>query len=107
MEVSGGPKCQLCDKLGTMQHTLSSCQTTLTQGRYRWRHGTVHKELADILERERRKTRPTNKKALPTTKFVKEGQTAKKSRTAATAILAESIALGDEGRPRKTAGIQT
>ena len=84
------PKCQLCDKPGTMQHTLSSCQTALTQGRYRWRHDRVLKELADILERERRKTRPTNKKVSPAIKFVKEGQTAKKARTAATAILDES-----------------
>ncbi|KAH3827184.1 hypothetical protein DPMN_129114 [Dreissena polymorpha] len=43
-----------------MQHTLPSCQTALTQGRYRWRHDTVLKDLADILEWERRKTRPTN-----------------------------------------------
>ncbi|KAH3793851.1 hypothetical protein DPMN_153065 [Dreissena polymorpha] len=73
-----------------MQHTLPSCQTALTQGRYRWRQYTVLKELADILERERRKTRPTNKKAVPTIKFVKEGQTAKKARTAATSIRDES-----------------
>jgi len=35
------PTCQLCGKIGTLEHTLSSCQTALTQGRYRWRHDNV------------------------------------------------------------------
>ena len=35
------PKCSLCDKPGTLEHVLSSCSTSLTQGRYRWRHDSV------------------------------------------------------------------
>ncbi|XP_052268321.1 uncharacterized protein LOC127869705 [Dreissena polymorpha] len=49
------PKCQLCDKTGTMEHILSSCATALIQGRYRWRHDSVLQELANKLERERTK----------------------------------------------------
>ncbi|KAH3848448.1 hypothetical protein DPMN_090812 [Dreissena polymorpha] len=46
-----------------MEHILSSCQTLLTKGRYRWRHDAVLTELADVLERERRKKRTAKKKA--------------------------------------------
>ena len=74
------PICHLCDKPGIMQHALSSCQTALAQGRYRWRHDTVLRELADILEWERRKKRNTKKKACPAINFVKEGQTGKKTK---------------------------
>jgi len=39
-----------------LEHVLSSCSTSLTQGRYRWTHDAVLRELADWLEmRERRK----------------------------------------------------
>jgi len=72
------PICHLCDKPGTMQHDLSSCQPTLGQGRYRWRYDNVLRELADFLERERRKKRHTKQKACPAINCVKEGQTSKK-----------------------------
>jgi len=49
------PKCSLCDKTGTLEHVLSSCSTSLTDGRYRWRHDTVLRELADWLETEIKK----------------------------------------------------
>ena len=61
------PICHICDKPGTMQHALSSCQTALTQGRYRWRHDTVLRELK-------------KKKACPAINIVKEGQTGKKTK---------------------------
>ena len=61
-----------------MQHALSSCQTTLAQGRYRWRRDTVLQERADILERERTKKRHIKKKACTAINFVKEGHTGKK-----------------------------
>jgi len=61
-----------------MRHVLSSCQNALGQGRYRWNHDTVIRELADILERERRKKRNTKKKAA--INCVKEGQTCKKTK---------------------------
>ena len=81
------PICHLCDKPGTMRHALSSCQTALAQGRYRWRHDTVLRELADILEWERRKKRNTKKKACPAINFVKEGHTGKKTKTPTTSVL--------------------
>ena len=34
----------------------------MTQGRYRWRHDKVLRELADALEAERRRKRPTDQK---------------------------------------------
>ena len=54
------PKCSLCDKPGTLEHVLSSCSTALTQGRYRWRHDSVLKELATWLEKERKKEHGNN-----------------------------------------------
>ena len=84
------PRCHLCDKPGTMQYALSSCQTALAQGRYRWRHDTVLRELADILEWERRKKRNTKKKACPAINFIKEGQTGRKTKVPTTLIIDES-----------------
>ena len=69
---------------------MSSCQTALAQGRYRWRHDIVLRELADTLEWERGKKRNAKKKACPAINFVKEGQTGKKTKTTATSILDES-----------------
>ncbi|XP_052256524.1 uncharacterized protein LOC127861838 [Dreissena polymorpha] len=51
------PKCSLCDRVGTLEHVLSSFTTALTQGRYRCRHDLVLRELADWLEKERKKER--------------------------------------------------
>ena len=73
-----------------MQYALSSCQTALAQGRYRWRHDTVLRELADILEWERRKKRNTKKKACPAINFIKEGQTGRKTKVPTTSIIDES-----------------
>jgi len=73
-----------------MQYALSSCQTALAQGRYRWRHDTVLRELADILEWERRKKRNTKKKACPAINFIKEGQTGRKTKVPTTLIIDES-----------------
>lgn len=55
--LTADPKCSLCDRTGTLEHVLSSCSTSLTQGRYRWRHDSVLRELADWLEKERKKER--------------------------------------------------
>lgn len=82
------PKCQLCDKTGTMEHILSSCTTALTQGRYRWRHDSVLQELADKLERERTKKRPRQKPQM--IQFVKEGQKAPKKLQPTSSVLDES-----------------
>ena len=74
------PKCYLCDKPGTMQHALSSCQTALAQGHYRWRHNTVLRELVDMLESERRKKRHTKKKASQRSTLLRKVKQARKQR---------------------------
>ncbi|XP_052271350.1 uncharacterized protein LOC127872054 [Dreissena polymorpha] len=84
------PSCSLCNKPGTMEHILSSCQTSLTQGRYRWRHDAVLRELADVLERERRKKRTAKKTASTKINFVKAGETTTKQAPRNTSILDES-----------------
>ena len=63
-----------------MQHALSSCQTALAQGRYRWRHDTVLRELADKLERERKKLRHTKKKASQRSTLLRKVKQARKQR---------------------------
>jgi hypothetical protein len=83
------PRCPLCDKKGTMEHVLSSCQVALTQGRYRWRHDKVLQELASTLDRERRRKRET-KKTREWISFVKEGQTRKTPPVTSTSVLDES-----------------
>ena len=54
-ELTTDPKGSLRDKPGPLEHVLSSCLTTLTKGKYRRRHDSVLRELADWLEKERRK----------------------------------------------------
>ena len=67
------PSCKLCNKAGSLEHILSSCATCLSQGRYRWRHDTVLRSLADSLEKERVRKRP--KQTGNSINFVREGQT--------------------------------
>jgi len=52
---SADPSCKLCDRPGTLEHVLYSCSTALPQGRFRWRHDNVLREVADLLETERKK----------------------------------------------------
>ena len=47
----------------------------LSQGRYRWRHDTVLRELAYILELERKKKHPKGNTGITFIPFVKEGTT--------------------------------
>jgi len=83
------PNCQLCEKTGTLRHVLSGCPTSLSQGRYRWRHDQVLKDMAHILELERKKNRPPVMKGRQMIKFVKAGET-KPTTKNATGILQES-----------------
>ncbi|XP_033725208.1 uncharacterized protein LOC117315172 [Pecten maximus] len=80
------PSCQLCGKRGPMSHILSGCQVALTQGSYRWRHDKVLRELAGVVEEERRKKRPratTGKGKV----FVKQGETVEGRKAARTSLL--------------------
>ena len=72
-------KCLLCGGEGTLTHILSGCKVALCQGRYKWRHDKVLRELASAVQAkvtensskvENRKTR---------IKFVKEGQKVERS----------------------------
>ena len=56
------PSCKLCDRPGTLEHSLSSCSAPLTKGRFRWRHDNVPREVADWLSVERKKERRRNPK---------------------------------------------
>jgi hypothetical protein len=88
-KLTDDAKCQLCECKGTLQHTLSACKTALTQGRYRWRHDQVLRELADVLEKERKKVHPVKKTGPQFIPFVKEGE--KKTKvTCSTSLLQES-----------------
>ncbi len=70
------PMCPLCPSPATLKHILVGCKTSLTQGRYTWRHNQVLKCLAAVLDNQR-----TSVNALPPpssrwqpTPFVREGQ---------------------------------
>ena len=60
-------RCILCNKRATLEHILSSCNVSLTQGRYRWSHDTVLGEIAKILEGAVARQKKT-------IRFIKEGQ---------------------------------
>lgn len=44
-----------CKKTANLEHILSSCRVSLTEGRFRWRHDQVLARLADGLEKERKR----------------------------------------------------
>ena len=43
------PACQLCGGKGSLQHLLSGCPRSLSEGRYRWRHDQVLKVIAGVV----------------------------------------------------------
>lgn len=47
------PTCALCPTPATLKHIMVGCKTSLTQGRYTWRHNQVLKSLASALENRR------------------------------------------------------
>ena len=71
------PSCALCQTPATLRHILTNCKTSLSQGRYTWRHNQVLQQLASTLEGRR-----TTNNALPpltsrhpnTTPFIRAGQ---------------------------------
>ncbi|XP_069128681.1 uncharacterized protein [Argopecten irradians] len=71
---------------GINGHILSGCRTSLTKGRYRWRHDKVLRELAIIVDEERRRKRP--KSTLGSMKmFVKEDEAVEIKKSATTSLL--------------------
>uniref|UniRef100_A0A3P9H1W7 Reverse transcriptase domain-containing protein n=1 Tax=Oryzias latipes TaxID=8090 RepID=A0A3P9H1W7_ORYLA len=70
------PSCPLCQSPATLKHILVGCKTSLSQGRYTWRHNVVLRCLATVLEKQR-----TSVNALPQATshrqlipFLREGQ---------------------------------
>ena len=51
-----------------------SCAIALSQGRYTWGHNNILRELADVIEKQRREVRTLKKKPIQI-QFVKEGET--------------------------------
>ncbi|XP_052280752.1 uncharacterized protein LOC127878274 [Dreissena polymorpha] len=84
--LTAEPKCSLCDRVGTLEHVLSSCSTALTPGRYRSRHDLVLRELADWLEKERKKEH-CNHPRYGHVAFVKSGETGKTQKPTKASIL--------------------
>jgi len=69
------PNCYLCGERGTLRHILSACPVSLAQGRYRWRHDSVLRQLAGVIDRERRKATPKAKASF--INFVRAGEKGK------------------------------
>ena len=66
--------CILCGENATLNHILSSCRVALGQGRYKWRHDKVLKEVASSIETkivENSKKQEVEKKRV---QFVKAGE---------------------------------
>ncbi|KAK9524409.1 hypothetical protein VZT92_016805 [Zoarces viviparus] len=75
------PSCALCPTPATLKHIMVSCKTSLTQGRYTWRHNQVLKSLASAIDIKRCATNslpPRVANPLKATAFVREGQKAPK-----------------------------
>ncbi|XDV11573.1 hypothetical protein PO909_000474, partial [Leuciscus waleckii] len=72
------PACPQCAAPATLKHILVGCKTSLTQGRYTWRHNQVLRCLADELENKRVTTNATPLNAQTTiprrTTFMREGE---------------------------------
>jgi hypothetical protein len=74
------PLCKLCGKRGTMAHILSGWHVSLTHGRHRWRNGRVFRELADMVEKGKKKN----------TQFVREGQDPAKTKKSKPSLFDQS-----------------
>ncbi|XP_078458809.1 uncharacterized protein LOC144723905 [Lampetra planeri] len=88
------PDCALCSMPANLRHILTGCKTSLTQGRYTWRHNQVLKNLASALEDKRAATNslppPAASHPLRTT-FVREG--AKPPKSGSTPIERDQLRL--------------
>ena len=66
--------CRLCGGKGTITHILSGCEVALAQGRYKWRHDQVLRELAQCIEEKRKSSNKTPRDARQGIVFVREGE---------------------------------
>ena len=65
--------CTLCGDKGTLQHILSGCRIALSQGRYKWRHDQVLRELAQCVDERRMENNRAPREKKRGITFVKEG----------------------------------
>ena len=72
------PACSLCSTPAGLKHILVGCKTSLSQGRYTWRHNQVLRCLASAIEEKRTATNAAPLNAHPevqtSTAFIREGE---------------------------------
>ena len=68
------PNCQLCARKGYLQHIHSSYPKALGDGRYRWRHDQVLKEIAIEVTKAMRASNHHPGKKLKQINFIKAGE---------------------------------
>ena len=78
--ITDTPNCKLCDKPANLKHILSSCKTSLTGGRYKWRHDRVLSVIAHHLALAVKTKRKSNNK-LVMINFIKPGAKSKAPET--------------------------
>ena len=72
--------CELCGERGTLQHILSGCKVALSQGRYKWRHDQVLREIAQCVDQRRMENNRTPREERGGIAFVKAGYKGPKSK---------------------------
>ena len=66
--------CHLCGERGTLHHILNGCRVALSQGRYKWRHDQVLREIAQCVDERRMQNNKSPRKEKTGINFVKAGQ---------------------------------
>ncbi|XP_061876851.1 uncharacterized protein LOC133629831 [Entelurus aequoreus] len=69
------PSCTLCVKLANLEHVLSSCRSSLANGKFRWRHDQIFAQLAEGVEQARKRTRQLSN-GLCFIHFIRAGESA-------------------------------
>ena len=72
-------KCQLCGGHGSLNHILSGCKVALQQGRYRFRHDQVLREIAAHIDEKRRVNNASPWKKRKNIGFVRAGEKGKQA----------------------------
>ena len=66
-------KCTLCGQDANLNHILSGCKTALKQGRYKWRHDQVLREMARSIQKRLAENSKKNQAITTGIKFIKGG----------------------------------
>ena len=72
--------CELCGARGTLQHILTGCKVALCQGRYKWRHDQVLREIAQCVDQRRMENNKAPREERRGIPFVKAGCKGPKSK---------------------------